>query len=123
MKLPRLKAGDPITEDFLNALVDAARRSTLTVGPSSGLAMVQGTDGYVLVAVLPMTIWGKTTGAISGGTYPFTQQFPDASGTWTAGTVTGEAYEVNGNAEVPTGTYIALERTPQGDWRFRSDSC
>lgn len=123
MKLRRLQAGDPISVDFLNTLIDAAQRSTLNIGPSSGLTLIQGTDGLVLTAVVPTTIYGKTTGALSGGTYPFLQQFPAAAGTWTDGVLTGTAYEQNGNTGVATGTYIELERTPQGDWRFRSDSC
>ena len=85
--------------------------------------MNAGPDGYTLDAVVDEPIWGETTGAISGGQYPFKQVFPDASGTWADGTLTDTAYEVNGNTSVDTGKRGLFWRTAQGSWAFNAGTC
>lgn len=122
MKLPRVKEGDDITPDLFNKLFEAAERCNLSVGQGSSLSLLSGPEGYALADALSQPIWIKTTGAISGGTYPFTEQFPAAGGTWTAGSLTDTAYEANGNTSVPTNTYARAWRTVQGDWRFFAGS-
>jgi hypothetical protein len=123
MKLPRVKEGDPITADLFNRLFEVAESCRLTVGQGSGLSLLAGPDGYTLSAVVSKPIWGKITGAISSGTYPFTLQFEGAAGTWTDGPLTGLAYEVSGNTAVPIDTYVKLWWTSSGDWRFLAGSC
>lgn len=119
MPLPRVKPGQPITAGLFNALVEAANAQSLTVAQGSGLAIDRG----VLYATIPGPMWAKITGAISGGAYPFTQQFPAASGAWTNGPLTGNAVETTGNTSVATGTIVQVWRTPAGDWRFRASQC
>lgn len=123
MQLPRVKEGDPITPDLFNRLFEVAERCNLSVGQGSGLNLLSGPDGYALSAVISQPIWIKTTGAISSGQYPFTQQFPAAGGGWTAGSLTDTAFEANGNTSVPTNTYARAWRTVQGDWRFLAGTC
>ena len=123
MKLPRVKEGDPITTDLFNALFEVAERCNLSVGQGGCLNLSAGPDGYALSSAISQPIWGKITSTISGGTYPFTQQFPASGGTWTAGSLTDVAYEANGNTAVATNTFVRLWRTAQGDWRFLAGTC
>lgn len=123
MLVPRVQPGDVISADLFNALVDAVQAAQLEVAPGSGLVYEDGPGGRALGLSLPRFLWGKTTGALSGGTYPFTQQREDASGAWINGPVTGTAYEVNGNTSVAVGTRIKLWRTAAGDWRFLAGAC
>jgi hypothetical protein len=123
VNLPRVKPGDPITADLVNALIDAARASQLSVGPDSGLVLTEGPEGPVLAAERLGFLWGKLTGGISGGTYPFTQQREDAGGTWVDGPITGAAYETTGNTALTAGTLVQLWRTAAGDWRFQASAC
>ncbi len=123
MKLPRVKEGDPITANLFNRLIEVAESCSLSVGQGSGLSLLAGPDGYTLSAQLSKPIWGKITGSISSGTYPFTLQFEGPSGTWTDGPMTGLAYEVSGNTSVPIDTHVELWWTSSGDWRFLAGSC
>lgn len=123
MKIERAKVGDVLTDELLNALIDVANSCDFTVGQNSGLHMIEDQGGRTLTSDIPSFIWGKTTGAISGGTYPFTQQFPDSGGTWTAGPLSDVAYEVNGNTSVTSGTYVKLFLTDDGTWRFWASTC
>lgn len=123
MQLPRVKEGDPITADLFNRLFEVAEQCNLKVAQGGRIDLIAGPDGYVLSTMMTTPIWIKTTGAISSGTYPFTQQFPDSSGAWTAGSLTDVAYEANGNTAVPTNTYARAWRTAQGDWRFLAGTC
>jgi hypothetical protein len=123
MKLPRVREGEPITADLFNRLFEVAEKCGLGVAQGSGLSLIDGPDGYVLGASVPVFRWGKTTGALSGGTYPITEQFPAASGTWTAGSLSVTAYEDNGNTSVATNTYVKFWRSVQGDWRFSAGTC
>lgn len=123
MKLPRVKPGDPITAADFNRLIDAADQCRLTVGQGGRLNLSATPDGYVLNAVVSEPIWGKITGPLSGGTYPFTEQFPDSGGTWTVGTLSDVAYEAEGNPSVATDTYVQLWRSASGDWRFLAGTC
>src|SRR4051795_11230555 len=111
MQPPRVKVGDPITPDLFNKLFEVAERCSLSVGQGGSLNLLAGPDGYTLSAVISEPIWIKTTGPISGGTYPFAQQFPASGGTWTAGSLSDVAYEANGNPAVPTNTYARAWRT------------
>ncbi len=122
-KLPRVQEGDIVSIEDFNALIDAANGCGVTVGPGSGLIMTSGPDGGVLGTALASFLWAKTTGAISGGKYPFTQQMPMAAGTWAAGPVTGNAYEVHGNPSVASGTYIKVWRAASGAWLFNASAC
>jgi hypothetical protein len=123
MKLPRVKPGEVVAAELFNALIDAANGCGITVGPGSGLVLSSNQQGSVLSTAIPMFYWAKTTGPISGGKYPFTQQRPATGGTWTAGSLTGNAYEVNGNTNVATGTYIKIWRAPSGVWLFNASAC
>lgn len=123
MKLPRVREGDPITDTLFNALIDAANACNLSVGDGGSLNMFAGPDGYTLDAVLSEPIWGETTGAISGGTYPFKEVIEAASGTWANGTLTDVAYELNGNATVASGKRARFWRTAQGEWIFNAGTC
>jgi hypothetical protein len=121
IRLPRVEEGDPVTDTLWNALIDAARRCNVEPGP--GLHMDENPDGVVLSALVVREFYAKITGAISGGTYPWTEQFPAASGTWTAGTRTGVAYERNGNTTVPSNTYVTMKWTVAGFYEFVAGSC
>ena len=123
VKLPRVKAGDAVSATDFNALIDAANSCKVSVGTGSGLVIVSGPNGDSMSTTLTSFLWAKTTGAISGGTYPFTQQIPATGGTWTDGTFTGTAYEVNGNTSVTTGTKIKLWRSAAGNWLFNASAC
>jgi hypothetical protein len=123
MQLPRVKVGDPITPDLFNKLFEVAERCHLSVGQGGSLNLLAGPDGYTLSAVVSAPIWVKITGPISGGTYPFTQQFPASGGTWTAGSLSDVAYEANGNTSVPANTFARAWRTAHGDWRFMAGTC
>lgn len=123
MKLPRVKEGQFITEGLMNRIIDVANACSLNVGDGGSLDMSEGPDGYTLDAVIEEPIWGETTGAISSGSYPFKQVFPEAAGTWSDGTLTDVAYEVNDNASVATGKRAQFWRTAQGEWAFNSGTC
>lgn len=123
MSIRRLRVGDVITEGWLNAVVALANSCNLATGQGSGLNMTEGPDGYTLDATYSEPIWGATTGALSSGTYPFKQIFPDASGAWIDGTLTDVAYEADGNTSVATGKRAMFWRTAEGDWRFRAGTC
>lgn len=123
MKLPRVKEGDPITEGLMNRIIDVANQCSLNVGDGGSLNMSAGPDGYTLDAVLEEPIWGKTTAGISGGTYAFTEQIPAASGTWTNGTLSDVAYELNGNTTVAVGKLAKFWRTAQGEFVFNAGTC
>lgn len=124
MKLPRVKPGDEITADLMNKLLEVAESCRLEVVQGGGLLMESNPEGgYTLSLAVGRFFWAKITGAISGGTYPWTEQFPAASGTWTAGTRTGVAYEENGNTSVPTNTYVRMRRTVVNDFRFSAGTC
>jgi hypothetical protein len=120
-KLPRVEPDDPITDGFLNALIEAAGRCRLEVG--SGLQAAEGPTGTVLSTVVSRPFYAKITGALSGGTYPFTEQFTAAGGTWTAGNLTGVAYEQNSYASVPTNTYVIMRWVAAGYYQFAAGSC
>jgi hypothetical protein len=124
MKLPRVKPDDPITADLMNLLLAVAESCRLEVVQGGGLLMEENPQGgYTLGLAVGRFFWAKITGAISGGTYPWTEQFPDASGAWTAGTRTGVAYEENGNTSVAANTYVRMRRTIVDDYRFQAGTC
>lgn len=123
MKIPRIKVGEIITEGFLNKFVDAANACNLSVGDGGSLNMSAGPDGYTLDAVLEEPIWGKTTGPLASGSYPFTEQIEAAGGTWTNGTLTDVAFELNGVTTVATGKLAKFWRTAQGEWIFLAGTC
>lgn len=122
MNIRRLKVGDPITEGWLNSVIAVANACNLSIG-QGGLTMSAEPDGYLIDADFAEPIWGATTGAISSGSYPFKQIFPDASGAWVDGNLTDVAYEADGNTSVATGKRAMFWRTAQGDWRFRAGQC
>jgi hypothetical protein len=119
----KVKAGDRITEGLFNELIAIANRAQLTVSQGCGLSLIAGPHGYTLSASIPRPIWGKVTGPLASGTYPFTQQFPGTGGTWTAGTLSDVAYESNGNPNVPLNSIVELQWMSTGDWRFTLGSC
>lgn len=122
-KIPPIRAGDLITEGWLNKIVDAANQANLTVGDGGSLALTVGPDGYSLSSVVSTSTYGKITGPISGGQYPFTEQFPDTGGTWVAGTTTGTAYEQNNNPSVSVNTIVELKWSSAGYYQFERGSC
>lgn len=123
MKLPRVKAGDPITADLFNRLLEVAESCRLSVGQGGSLSLLAGPDGYTLSALVSRPAWAKTTGVLADGTYPFTLQHEGPSGTWIDAPLTGVAYEISGNTSVPIGTYVRLWWSSAGDWRFLAGSC
>jgi len=123
MNVPRVKEGDVVTAEAFNRLVDAANASTLTVAQGSGLTLQSSPDGYVLGTTVMLPFYGKITGPISSGKYPFTVQIPAAGGTWQASPQTGTAWEVAGNTSVATNTYVKMWRTAAGDTRFLAGTC
>lgn len=123
MSIRRLKVGDVITEGWLNAVIALANSCNLATGQGGGLNMTEGPDGYTIDATYSEPIWGETTGAISSGSYPFKQVFPEAAGTWSDGTLTDVAFEVNDNASVATGKRAQFWRTAQGEWAFSAGTC
>lgn len=123
MGMRRLKVGDEITEGWLNDLIALANSCNLSVGTGGSLTMTEGPDGYTIGADFTEPIWGRITGAISSGTYPFTEIFPDTAGAWVDGTLTGVAYESDGNTSVATGKRVRLTWTAEGDYRFRAGTC
>lgn len=123
MSLPRVQVGDVISVDLFNALIDAANRARLRVAQSCGILLNDHPDGYTLSTSIPSFLWAKTTGAISGGQYPWVLLLPDTSGAWTVTSITGTAYEANGNTSVASGTYIQLYKLSSGIWEFRASLC
>lgn len=123
MKLPRVKPGDPITADLFNRLIEVAESCRLSVGQGGGLSLLSGPDGYTLTAQVSRPVWGRITGAIADGLYPFTLQHEAPAGAWIDASLTGHAYEINGNLAVPVGAYVRLWWTSSGDWRFLAGSC
>lgn len=123
MSMRRLKVGDEITEGWLSELVALANSCNLSVGSGGNLTMTSGPDGYTIDADFSEPIWAEITGAISSGSYPFKQIFPDTAGTWYDGTLTDVAIEADGNTSVATGKRVRLHWTSQGDWRFRAGTC
>lgn len=123
MSIRRLKVGDEITEGWLNELIALANSCNLSVGTGGSLKLLSGPDGYTISADFAEPIWGEITGPISSGTYPFKEIFPDTAGTWVDGTVTGVAYESDGNTSVATGKRVRLIWTAEGDYRFRAGAC
>jgi len=123
VNLPRVRPGEPITDTVFNRLIDAANRCRLSVGQGGGLRLVETPSGYLLEALDSEPIWGKITGPAVGGSFPFVEQIPLASGTWSDGPFTDEAYEANGNDSVPTSTRALFWRTAEGDWRFLAGVC
>lgn len=123
MAIRRLKVGEEITEGWLNDLIALANSCNLSVGTGGNLTMISGPDGYTIDADFSEPIWGRITGPISSGAYPFTQIFPDTAGAWIDGTLTGVAIEADSNTSVATGKRVRLYWTAQGDWRFRAGTC
>jgi hypothetical protein len=123
VRLKHVKEGEPIKASLFNKLIDLANSCVIDIGQGGAIVATIGPDGYMLDAVLSEPIWGQTTGAISSGTYPFKEVFPDASGAWVDGTLTDVAYEADGNTSVATGKRALFWRTAQGDWRFRAGTC
>lgn len=123
MSIRRLKVGDTITEGWLNDLIAMANACNLSIGQGGNLTMTSGPDGYTIDADFSGSIWGEVTGALSGGTYPFKEIFPDTAGAWIDGNLTDVAYEADGNTTVATGKRARFWRTAQGDWRFRAGAC
>lgn len=123
MNIPHVKPDDPITAAAFNRLVDIANACTLSVAQGSGLTLQSGPDGHVLGTTIMMPFYAKITGPISSGQYPFTVQFPAASGTWQASSQTGTAWEITGNTSVATNTYVKMWRSAAGDVRFLAGTC
>lgn len=123
MSMRRLKVGDEITEGWLNDLIALANSCNLSVGTGGNLTLTEGPDGYTLSADFSEPRWAEITGPIAGGVYPFKEIFPDTAGTWIDGTVTGDAYEADGNTSVATGKRVRLTWTAEADWRFRAGTC
>lgn len=123
MSIRELKAGAEITEGWVGDLVAVANQCNLGVGDGGRLTITEGPDGYTIDVDFSEPIWGRITGPLASGTYPFIEIFPDTSGAWVDGTMTDVAYEADGNTSVATGKRVQLSWTSQADWRFRAGTC
>lgn len=120
-KLPRVKAGDPITIDAHNLPAEALERfANLSVAEGSYLTLWDGPDGKHLGFHPPV----ETLALLSGSTSPYSWVEVDeaAGGTFATRGVgdsgTSDAYEINGKSGLG-GKVVSLTWTAVGDWRFQ----
>lgn len=117
-KLPRVRAGDVLRADDLNALYEALERLRLTVGLGSGLTLAETPGGTTLGWSGRPGMWIKIGSSHTGSAYAWTEQLPATGGTWVVGPASGTstvdpARELNGNATVPANTIVRAWRAPQ----------
>ena len=119
-RLPRTVLPDA---DDYNAVVDALEQLAQASGQSHVAA---GTGvGPASALALPVSIWGRITGASTAGKYPWTRVIPTGTGTYANATfpdlVTGTAtslpaVETQGRTDVPVGTVVRLAQSEIGPW-------
>jgi hypothetical protein len=109
MGLPRVEPGEPIRAKDINALFEAAEGLSLT---ADGLEVAKTMGGTALAVRRPWAGWLK----ITSGSNPYsgTEQIARSAGTWVDGarTVSGGAYETNGNTSVPGNTIVWAYHDP-----------
>ena len=119
-RLPRVRPGDPIAADDINSANEALERLQITAG--AGIKVYESSQGYAIAADLPVGFWAKIgTGVIPTGltakAYAWTEQIPQAGGTWADGPRSGTstdnpAYESTGNTGVASGVIVWLHFAP-----------
>jgi hypothetical protein len=117
MNLPRVREGDPITAELMNALLEAAGAARIALGP--GLQA----DGNVLSALVRRPIVARITGAISGGQYPWIEVEDAAGGTFNDLTRSGTAYARNSVTADLTNKIVDIKVTPAGTYVFDASEC
>lgn len=129
---PRQRPGAPIVARTINAPVGALESlSRLGVGKGLVQAVVNGIP--LLWAKKPQRQWARITGS-DGGTppaYTWRGVYGTAGGGWSdlPGNVSDNAgkdpaFEANGVATVPAGTFVELWREPYtGEFRYQLSSC
>ena len=111
------KQGQELTSGSLNQLSESLELGNdITVARESGLVVRDFGSGKRLYRNHANPIWGLLSGSTSP--YTFTEQLDDGTGTWSSGTRTGTAYEVNSTASL-NGKYVRLFPDPFGKWRFQ----
>lgn len=116
-RIPRVKAGDTITEGLLNRIVDQFERFAKLSTSSPCILLTDGPYGKLIDLDLPQPTYALLSG--SSSPYSWTEVRDGPSGTWDAMTTgdSGTAYEVNSKAGLD-GKVVPITWTAAGDWRF-----
>lgn len=123
-RLPRVKPGEPIKAEHVNAVYDAAESLEIVGVPP---IMVEGNE--IRYDGLPPGFWIQITGAPSGAKHPWREVFPVSGGSWTNGSRTGttstdSAYEINGSTATLTNKYARAWRDQATqEIRFHYSTC
>lgn len=135
LRLPRVKSGQILRDTHINKTSEAVESSQIRIGPNSGIGFSEsrtGTSYWVIPKQIE--IWAKITGHGSStggnsGPYSWTEQIPQAGGTWSNGSRSGtltvqQAYESTKNIAVPTNSIVRLfyAETSQ-QWNFTYRKC
>lgn len=119
-KIPYLKAGEVITEGWLNAIVDRIERFRNLSTSSPYIRLWDGPYGKSIALALPQQTWARLSG--SSSPYSFVEVRDGPGGTWVdmpnGDSGTANCYEVNGKANLD-GKVVMLRWTAAGDWRFQ----
>lgn len=132
--LPRVRVGEKPSASKMNALYREQERAS-RVRVAGDLSARSGPGGQGIVDVSPLPIDAKIVGSGAVGSttaYSWQAVYATADGGWADAPLafsgkwngTDPAYERNGNASVPTGTYVRLERDRStGQLRFDMVAC
>jgi len=127
--LQKVRAGDPITADDWNALLDAVRRNEIRVPSDGSLSMQKGPTGTLLqVKTAGMgqpAVTSSTITARSGtmpGTGTVTPKYYDGSALASDG---GDltVYFFSASATIASGKYCWIQQDQFGEWWITSVEC
>lgn len=130
-KFERPQAGDPLTEEMLNAILDELERLGKISGDGSNVLIHDDETGIAIEANSDDCdqLYIKVTAVGADGYhYAFTQQIEDSGGGWVNGPLTGTtttdpAQEFNGYAGAPLDSIYPAWIVGTSEVRFRSDHC
>lgn len=134
--LPRPKSGDVLTEETLNAFVEALSRAEGITSGGGGINVRSTAAGTPITHTGPPEHWIRLTADATGGEYDWVELIPDVGGAWIDGDRTGSAtvspvdpaIEANHTAGLPVGgdgvgTVVYARRDARGQLRFQHDRC
>jgi hypothetical protein len=124
-RIPRIKFGIQKLDDAL-AVWAQRLESALNVSGVGPVKVTKSKNGQVIELNLAQTTTAKITANLGSGSYTAVEYFDSTTGGFTLlpGGRTLTIYEFNGNASVPTGTYVDVKLYPSaGEWRFQAASC
>jgi hypothetical protein len=119
-KIEHIKAGEEITEGFLNAIAERLEMFANLQSGSPYIRLLDSPYGKSIALAMPQRTFGLLSG--SSSPYSFTEVRDGRGGTWVSmpngDSGTSNCYEVN---SVPNlgGKVVELHWSSVGDWRFQ----